>query len=576
MLRLRFRTSARPSTWGLSLDEVANGDTILARASEHDPAIKAVYVIDLEGQLLHVGGAPPEAIDRQTLESFDEALRGITGPDWATESDTSIRSGSLIHGSFSQPLGAVVVEYRKTEMRRQVNTMMGRLALNGLIVAIGLMLLGGLAVGVLEARYIAVSTSVLLVAGVAVLGAMTVREFNSALEPELERRAALIGETIRGDTERAVGVGIPIDELVGVGEYFAVFLDEFPELDYLAIQDDEGQVLYSDGAPNGEEEIVLGGGGSSQSSFSVQSESRDVGLVVVGVDSGFIRSRLRDLGLDVVVILVVSLVIASEVMRVLSRRIEAPSDPRVVTPEGQGARDRGAGDIRMVLFLFVVGEELNKSFLPILIKAADNPVSSLNPSIAISLPIVAYLFTIAVSSPVAGKLIERFGSRGLFIMGAVPAALSHLGMVFADNLVQIILLRSLTGVGFAVVTIAAMDYILDKHPDNERSKGIGAFVAVIIGGSFVGTALGGIIADRLGYDVVFMISLGLVALAGVLGLVVIQQGEDDRVAQDSFSLRAGSCRREAALPVVAAGRCHHPNECSGSCVPLVSCSTDHG
>jgi predicted MFS family arabinose efflux permease len=105
----------------------------------------------------------------------------------------------------------------------------------------------------------------------------------------------------------------------------------------------------------------------------------------------------------------------------------------------------------------------------------------------------------------------------------VPAALSHLGMVFADNVIQIIALRSLTGVGYALATIAAMEYILDRIPSDKRAKGIGVFIAVIIGGTFAGTALGGILADRLGYDVVFMISLGLVMLAGVLGLRVMRQ-----------------------------------------------------
>jgi MFS family permease len=172
------------------------------------------------------------------------------------------------------------------------------------------------------------------------------------------------------------------------------------------------------------------------------------------------------------------------------------------------------------------------------IQGADNPIPALDPNVAISLPIVAYLLTIAVASPIAGRLIDWFGNRGLFVIGVAPAALSHLGMVFADNVFQIIALRSLTGVGYALVTIAAMEYILDRIPSDKRAKGIGVFIAVIIGGTFAGTALGGILADRLGYDAVFMISLGLVVVAGVLGLFVMKQkaaAKDD--AADSFSMR---------------------------------------
>ncbi len=540
---------------GLSLDEVANGQAILDRARKHDPSIEAVYVIDLDGKVLHVGGTAPSAIDGETLESFDLALKGVTGPDWGTESDEVLRSGSLIQGSFRQPVGAIVVEYPTTEMRGQTRSMAGRLAINGLVVAAGLAVFGAVVLGAFRSRLarvgsegsvdnadlssgglldpesdsatertsrlLAVSISLLLLVGVTVFGVLIVREFNNALAPELERRAALIGETISDDTERAVAVGIPIDELVGVGEYFDVFLNEFPELDYLAIQDDQGQILYAAGTAGPDGDTLLGTSGATGYGFSVRNESREVGTVVVGVDSGFVRSRLQDLALDVVVILIVALVIAFEVTLVLSRRIATRS---VQLPaEGHSAARSGAGDIRIVLFLFVVGEELNKSFLPLLIQGADNPIPGLDPNVAISLPIVAYLLTIAVASPIAGRLIDRFGDRGLFAIGVVPAALSHLGMVFADNVIQIIGWRSLTGVGYALATIAAMEYVLDRIPSDKRAKGIGVFIAVIIGGTFAGTALGGILADRLGYDVVFMISLGLVMLAGVLGLRVMRQ-----------------------------------------------------
>ncbi len=90
--------------------------------------------------------------------------------------------------------------------------------------------------------------SLLLILGVVAYGLLIVRDFNQSLEPELARRANLIGETIRGDTERALEIGIPLAEFVGVEEYFDVFLADFSELDYLAIRDGEGDILYTNGA----------------------------------------------------------------------------------------------------------------------------------------------------------------------------------------------------------------------------------------------------------------------------------------------------------------------------------------
>lgn len=573
---------------GLSLDEIANGEAILDRARKHDPSIEAVYVIGPDGNILHAAGIAPDAIDSQTFDRFDLARRGVTGPEWGTESSETIRSGSLVQGSFGRPVGAIVVEYPKGEMNEQTRSMAVRLAINGLALAAGWAVVGagvliwfrsrlvggvsedGEAVGPSSANrldtdrdatmvrtsiMLALSVSLLLVVGVALFGVLIVREFNNELGPELERRAALIGETISDDTERAVGVGIPIDELVGVGEYFDVFLDEFTELDYLTIQGDQGVTLYSAVSAGAGGGTVLGTTGSIDYTFGVQSESRDVGTVVVGVDGGWVQSRLDDLALDVVVILIVALVVAFELTRALGGRITSHSGREAGKGLRPVATSDSAADIRIVLFLFVVGEELNKSFLPLFIQSADNPIGALDPSITISLPIIAYLLMIVVTSPIAGKLIGIFGNRGLFAMGVAPAAVSHLGMVFADNVVQIIALRSLTGVGYALVTIAAMEFILDRISGDTRAKGIGVFVAVIIGGAFAGTALGGIFADRLGYDAVFKLSFGLVVLAGVLGLVVMKQQVGEKgIAPDSFTMRdAVVVLRQRPLMALMAG-----------------------
>ena len=96
-------------------------------------------------------------------------------------------------------------------------------------------------------RTLVVAVSLVLIAGVLGFGLLTVRGFNRSLEPELARRASLIGETVAGDTERALEVGIPLDGLIGVDEYFAEFLATFRELDYLAIRSQGGQILFATG-----------------------------------------------------------------------------------------------------------------------------------------------------------------------------------------------------------------------------------------------------------------------------------------------------------------------------------------
>jgi MFS family permease len=525
---------------GLSLEQVANGPEILARARRHDPAITAIVVVDLDGSIIHASGETASAANDATLEAFGLAVEGIGESMWDTETGGTIQSGTLIDGSFGEPVGGVVVGYPVDGLRSQSREMArsliatGALVVFAVVVAAALVLViasrrghgrdergttGVKAEEAADSRVIASIMSVILIIGVVSFGLLAVPAFNSALAPELERRAALIGETISDDTARAVGIGIPITELVGVDAYLNEYLATFPEINHLAIRAADKTVLYSlDRITDSGER--LGAESSDIYQFGINGELQQEGVVDVGVDSGFVNSRLRDLALDMIVILIVTLVIMFEILRVAGHRLSPASKggvQRTPVPD----TERTVAGVRVVLFLFVVGEGLNKSFLPLFIESADNPIPGVSTSVAISLPIAAYLLAIAVASPFTGQLISMFGQRGLFLIGIVPAALSHLGMVFADNVVQIIGLRTMTGVGYALATIACLEYVLDRVGTKGRTKGIGAFVAVVVGGTFVGTALGGIIADRLGYSTVFFISFALVVIAGLLGLRLI-------------------------------------------------------
>jgi MFS family permease len=537
---------------GLGIDEVANGPDILRRARSHDPDISGVAVVDLGGSVMHSVGSSARDIRPETREAVRLAHTGVAEPTWVIEVDDQVRSGVLIEGSFGQPVGGVVVHYPTTEMRQQEGEMAGRLLFDALWVA-ALMVLIVVAMVLLMhqrrapdidaqrfQRRVVAGISLVLVVGVVGLGTLIIEDFNRALEPELGRRASLIGETVRDDTERALDLGIPLEGLVGTDEYFDVLLADFPELDYLALRSGDDAVVHASGeiparALDPDVSIAWVGrtelGDSLVSRFALVADQLVVGSLDVGVDSGFVRSKLEDLALDIAVILIVALLAAYELTLVVSRRIGRP-DPGNSSEQ----RFRGAPDIRLVLFLFVVGEELSKSFLPQFILASDNPFPPLDPAVAVSLPIMAYLLTLAIVSPFADRLAEAFGHRGLFLMGIGAAALSNLGMVFATDLVQIIGLRALTGVGYAFATIACFEYLLERMPESSRVRTAGIFVTVVIAGTFAGTALGGILADRLGYQAVFAISFAIVVIAGLLAFRIMRPGRSNVTSEAaSFS-----------------------------------------
>ncbi|MEE8286414.1 MAG: MFS transporter, partial [Gammaproteobacteria bacterium] len=173
-------------------------------------------------------------------------------------------------------------------------------------------------------------------------------------------------------------------------------------------------------------------------------------------------------------------------------------------------------DIRLPLFLFAAADELPLAFFPLFTRAANNPLSWLDLGVVISLPLAGYLIAIMVGSPYARPLADRFGHRKLILLAAVPAIAAHVGLYLSTNVIEIVLFRTVAGFAYAIVTLACQDYVLDVVPKEQRARSLGIYSGVLFAGIFCGTAMGGVLADRLGQDTVFLVSAALVVVSALL------------------------------------------------------------
>jgi predicted MFS family arabinose efflux permease len=173
-------------------------------------------------------------------------------------------------------------------------------------------------------------------------------------------------------------------------------------------------------------------------------------------------------------------------------------------------------DIRLPLFLFAAADSLPLAFFPLFTRAANNPLTWLDLGVVISLPLAGYLIAIMAGSPFTRPLADRFGHRKLILMAAVPTLAAHLGLYLSTNVIEIVLFRTVAGFGYAIVTLACQDYVLDVVPKDQRTRALGSYSGVLFAGIFCGTAMGGVLADRLGQDTVFLVSAALVLVSGLL------------------------------------------------------------
>ncbi len=401
--------------------------------------------------------------------------------------------------------------------------------------------------------------ALLIVGSAALLGATTLATVNRSIEPELAARTNLIGTVVSDNVQRAIEAGVPLDGLVGAESYFGEMLQQLPEVAYIAVA--TGRIVMEAGkridpylAPPRERKDVR--------SHPILHDGKEIAYVVIDIDPGFIAKRFQDVFLDMMVVMLVTVMVAFELMVLLTSRsltvgldrlqrlaaMQAAGDFTMRVAHGaRGAVDRmtavlveraerlnarltpKAGglvtlrvryftDVRLPVFLLAAANELPLSFMPIYTRAAENPWLWLDPNVVIGLPLAGYLLAALLSVPYAGALAQRWGRRRLIALAAVSTLLANIGLFLATTVPEIVLWRTATGVGYILVMLACQDYALEIAPARERERTLGTFTSVLLGGIFCGAALGGMLADRLGQANVFLVGATLVAASALLFL----------------------------------------------------------
>lgn len=130
--------------------------------------------------------------------------------------------------------------------------------------------------------------------------------------------------------------------------------------------------------------------------------------------------------------------------------------------------------------------------------------------------ITAFAVMRLVGAPPAGFLVQRLGERRVYISGLIIVAVSTAACALADSYWQLLLFRSLGGIGSAMFTVSSLGLMIRISPPDARGRVAGLFSSGFMIGSVGGPILGALTAG-LGLAAPFLIygSALLVAAAVV-------------------------------------------------------------
>ncbi|MDX8520185.1 MFS transporter [Mesorhizobium dulcispinae] len=423
-------------------------------------------------------------------------------------------------------------------------------------------------------RRLTLLIAALVLGTTASLGAVAYRSIDQSFAPELERRTRLIGSIANDAIARTLQAGVPFDTMVGGQDFFRSLLRDFPEISYFALVTNRPILAVGDRPPITTPAMLQAG-----TVVPIVVDGKAIANLVVIKNAGYLSREFRDVILDLLVVTLVTILLAVELVSVMTNhslagplnrldyilKLQAAGDfsqrilangvsavdrlsqalslraerlgammavvrglpdgnraaqlePDFIIPAGRPLIMRfcSLSDVRLPLFLIAAADSFSLSFFSLYVRDADNPMTLLNPGIVISLPLAAYLIAIVVGSPYARPLSRRFGHRNLFLLAAIPGALANLGYFISNNVVEIVFFSVLSGTGYAFASLSCQDYVIDAAPKEERGQALGLFHVALFGGFYAGTALGGVIADRLGERTVFLVCAALILISAAM------------------------------------------------------------
>lgn len=140
----------------------------------------------------------------------------------------------------------------------------------------------------------------------------------------------------------------------------------------------------------------------------------------------------------------------------------------------------------------------------------------------------AYALAVAGLLPTMGALGDRFGHKRFFIAGLVVFGLASLAAAFSPTPAILIASRAVLGIGAAMMMPATLAIIRHVFEDpRDRSVAIGVWAAIASGGAALGPVIGGVLLESFWWGSVFLINLPVVAVALVVGGLIIPAGKGD-------------------------------------------------
>jgi EmrB/QacA subfamily drug resistance transporter len=142
-------------------------------------------------------------------------------------------------------------------------------------------------------------------------------------------------------------------------------------------------------------------------------------------------------------------------------------------------------------------------------------------AVDINIAMTAYLLTLAVGVPVSGWLADRFGTRRIFALAIVLFTVASALCALSTSLPMLVAMRVLQGVGGAMMVPVGRLAVLRAVEKRDLLDAMAYLTWPALLAPVLAPVLGGVIADTVGWQWIFLVNIPIGVLAFVVALRVV-------------------------------------------------------
>ncbi len=551
--------------YGKPLTNFYGIEDLLQRSITHSNDLEKIQVVLTDGSVIYDQTGP---VLQTKLESKMQAEANFEGKDrdyTYVLNDGKYHVFLPIYDKNNKWIGSLGLIFDESVVKSRVDTHMWSLIRYLVILALLALLFLILFIsrvsiisesGTIRKKQMIIVLLIILGSVQILFGIINYLMFKSAYIVVAKENAEITSQTIERDIVAVTQKGVPYEKFYKLEDYLQRITESIPEMKQIYITNSKNKVLYTTSGSQTGSNLNLNPDYLKTRSLGKDSTGNQI-QINVEISKTYLDSRMRDIILDTVTVLVTSFLFMVEItlfMLIILRRqllksnTAASSRATAASKEAEeGSKPRWNLDlaappievkdeihqleqeqetdysaVRPLAFILFIGVFMSTSFIPVVMKNLYEPLWGLSKSVIIALPLSVEMLAAAFATIFPGYIIDNKGWRPAFFAGLLFIAVGTLFSAFSWDAITFIITRGIVGIGYGFSLMALRSYVNSIPTEEGKTEGVSALFSGLYAGVNCGVVVGAMLADRIGFSQVFIIGMVIVILSGLFALFFVK------------------------------------------------------